>query len=232
MFTPAATRRRHERMAARAVATTKRRPFDASMLRRGRAGLRPAQMMRPELNVIDTKLSSIAISQTHNLTLLNGCVQGSDSDQRIGRRIRLTAVSFDIELQVSATTLPGTYSMYLIHDATPAGVAPTAVELFEDPTNYATTTALNLANTRRFKVLRHFRGPLTGQSGAPTAHSQVIVKDYVKLNITTAFNAGVAGTIGDIETGALYLVTSFSQVAGANAALARGAIRVRFNNGR
>ena len=58
------------------------------------------------------------------------------------------------------------------------------------------------------------------------------MKAYIKFRrpIVTEYNAGVAGTIADIATNSLYLITIGQQNAGLTAGITLGTCRIRYTD--
>ena len=85
----------------------------------------------------------------------------------------------------------------------------------------------NLDNRNRFIILYDAMKYINA-SGEPNTAAMVHTK--INLNLQTNFNAGVAGTIADIATGSLYLLTLGSAGAGVTAGALTGRARVRFTD--
>jgi len=157
----------------------------------------------PELKFIDTSVStnltaaSLAFSTPQ---LLNGVATGSSATDRIGRKIIMKSV------YLRATVRAGTGS---------AGASPIRCIIFYDKQANAAAPAAtdlllanefnsmnNLSNRDRFVVLSdEMTEPVGTQIEQARAH---VV--YKKINLETLFNAGSAGTIGDITSGSLYIM--------------------------
>ena len=131
--------------------------------------------------------------------LLNGCIQGSDATNRIGRKIVMKSL-----------LLRGTFSLA----ATSTGGSPIRIILFYDKQANASTPLTtdllladqfnspnNLNNRDRFVILHDFMSEPISTGG----HYSCSFKFYKKLNLETMFNSGNAGTVGDITSGALWL---------------------------
>lgn len=144
----------------------------------------------------------------YSITVLNALTQGTDATNRLGRKILMKSIQLRLELtdQLAATglqpagILPGEYRIVVVFDTQTNGAAPAAADIFQSTPAAGLITPLNLNNRERFKVVwdkvRH-----VDQSGPATAH----VKLYKKCNYPVVFNAGNAGTVGDIQTGGLFI---------------------------
>lgn len=176
-----------------------------------------ATSMKSEKKVIDLNAAIYAFSITSGpptAVLLNGCVAGSQNYNRIGRKIEVKSIQ--IRMSIQATT-PDTSAydaicrFIIVYDKTPNGAAATWSNIIQSQniagtTSSAVTDMINLDNRDRFIIVRDKLFTLGYQSatvaGQPTT---VDYSDYVKCNYETVFNAGSAGTVGDIQSGALLM---------------------------
>lgn len=201
-----------------------------------------------ETKGVDTPLTVNAISTTAIFTLLNPTLQGTALQNRIGRKISLKSVGirgFIRQYQGGAAASFDYLRCMLVYDRQPNGAAPVIADLLldVDSTGAATTTSLsglNLANADRFKIIRDMYwkvddtdGNVVGAQPAcvTTDFTRFAFKEYAKLNnMETHCNGGNAGTIADINTGALWFVT-LGLAAGANSQYsAEFTARVRYTD--
>jgi len=99
------------------------------------------------------------------------------------------------------------------------------------PTVPAVPYALrNISNKARFWVL-YDSGliSIVGSSTTPTESSGKVLEMYKRINIPVQYNAGTAGTVGDIQTNALYWV-SIGSGAGTGASVTVGNCRIRYDD--
>lgn len=178
-----------------------------------------------EKKVIDVAAGTIQINTTGSFNLLNGCVQGSDYSNRIGRKIVMRSLyirgfAFPEPSATAANSPSQQARMIIFLDSQPNGAAPAVTDLLNSATP---ASQLNLNNRDRFRVLRDQTfvfGPqvyAVSATAAPTVTGTPSVADvncYVKMGHETIFNAGNAGTIGDINSGALYMFWIGSVTAG------------------
>lgn len=83
----------------------------------------------------------------------------------------------------------------------------------------------NLNNRERFITL------MDKVVGAVSFSNNQTFKKYKNLNLDTCYNAGNAGTIGDIQTGSLYLLTYMAAGAVTTAeAVTLARVRIRFED--
>ena len=137
------------------------------------------------------------------ITELNCVPQGATSYNRIGTKIVIKSIKFDTTfILTGAAPSSATVRWMLVYDRQPNGAFPAFSSLLSS--NISTVpslyTGVNMSNRSRFLVLR----------------DQVVVLDntqrqiyhasaYVRTTLETQFSGNTA-TIGDITTGAIYLV--------------------------
>lgn len=191
-----------------------------------------------EKKVIDIAVGSIQVNTTASINLLNGTVQGTDYTQRIGRKIVLKSVYIRGYVRLEATAgaagagEPQLARMIIVVDNQPNGTVFAITDLLMSAN---VSSQLNLNNRDRFSILCDKEwvfdpwvgglAPISGYCGR-AIHA---VKKYKKINMETIFNAGNAGTIADMNSGALYMVWLGSQPVGVtNDVNAIVSTRVRF----
>lgn len=201
---------------------------------------RNAGVVRAEKKVIDLNQAVYAVENTGTqLALLNGCVAGSQNFNRIGRKIQLKSLQIRGYFLATDDTVANTFArMVIVYDKQPNGAAPTWANIITSQNIAGTTSStatdmVNLDNRDRFEIIRDKTYTLSAKdttatqaySGSPTI---ICVEDFVKLGKReTCFNAGTAGTIGDITSGSLYVffIASQPNATGVNYI---GAFRTRF----
>lgn len=164
----------------------------------------------PERKVHDVVQAIYSCNNTGTVTLINGIAQGADFTQRIGRKSTFVAIQLEGILQPSSDlTQPTKCRVLLVYDSQPNGVLPPVSDIFDQATS---TAFMNLDFRDRFKVLHDCNVSLaqttdTGATlnavGAPTVHNLSV---YKRINLPTIWS-GTTNAIGDIQTGAFYLVT-------------------------
>jgi len=181
---------------------------------------------------------------------INQCIQGTTLYQRIGQKIVMKRFVMKLVFSqipnggAAQTNDGGFYRVLVVYDAQPNATSVTAANLAASvlKDNTEITSPLNLDNRERYKVILDKIGYLGAKTfsaaGLVTASNtseqwQSACNKYKKtLNLDTIFNSGNAGTIGDIQTGALYVLygTSISQslAAPANCVGVAGYTRIRF----
>jgi len=168
----------------------------------------------------DYKVKDIHLTGTDYLTvtvqttLLNGIARGDDDGQRNAREIYMKDVGIQgYALNRIASPARTLGRILLVYDRQCNGAALTLAQLIGDapPTHINTMFQYTLReNRRRFVVLKDWRVNI-GVTGTFEAYSLIDWK--VDLNLPVEYNSGDAGTVADITTGSLYLVSFGSGVA-------------------
>lgn len=174
---------------------------------------------RPELKFVDVSMTNFVNATTGTITLINGIAQGSDFNNRIGRKVQIKSILLNGNLfsgPPPSNAVQGVQGMIaIIYDTQPnSGSLPAYTDIFQiaDP-----NTVMNLNNRDRFKVLMKFRKGVNGwvSTVTPTVQgnpNNAIFSKYKKCNLEQIFSA-TGNTIGGISTGALYF-TSVGDVTG------------------
>jgi hypothetical protein len=166
----------------------------------------------PELKFLDSTATNVAVTTTWQGLLINGIAQGSDFNQRIGRKSTMKSILFNGNFFPTASTANAYQGIYMrtviIYDTQPnSGTFPTGTDIFvsNDP-----NSPLNLNNRDRFQVLLDVRKQLGSfqtdatpklVAGSP---SNAYWNKYRKCNKETIFS-GTAATLASISTGSMYL---------------------------
>lgn len=188
-----------------------------------------------ELNFKDTTIDGISVSTTPVLTLLNGMTQGTTASTRIGRRIGIKSVEWRFNMATSSATTWTSNRYMIIVDRQANAAAAAFADIYDvaDP-----STLRNISNMTRFQVLfdsQEFTmiGDNSG-TGASSYDSDSLAtahKGYLKVNIPVQYNVGTAGTIGDIQTNALYFVTiGNGSTAVTDCNINKGTVRIRYGD--
>lgn len=189
---------------------------------------------RGEWKFLDSTITQ-DINTTPALILLNGLAPGSSASQRIGQKVDIRS----IEIRLRWTTTPVTgVDQYcrasIVLDRQPNGAAPgNYTDIFLAS---SVTSPRSLANRKRFRILWDKALPMGSNLNAATTPSTLpnmrIFKAYMKFRrpIVEEFNSGVAGTVADIATNSLYLVTFGTEVAGNTDVNMAGYIRIRYTD--
>ena len=157
---------------------------------------------RGELKYLDVTFAS-AHSSTGVLTLLNGLAPGTGPSQRIGRKVKNMSLLYRSGIgsgDLGAAPFRGLLRTLIVYDKQANATAPTVNDILE---GIGASSAMDMNNRDRFLVLFN-RTAAIDQSGGNQSSK---IELYKKMNLNTIFNAGTAGTIADITTGSIYLLT-------------------------
>nr|QXP07673.1 MAG: putative capsid protein [Arizlama virus] len=195
---------------------------------------RGLQLQKGEFKSVDVQLSGDC-NTTGSVLLVNGIARGDEIFERTGRQIVMKSV--ELRWQVASTTTTGiaqTCRIMLVYDRQANGAAPTILNVIRGAADgFLPHQPRNLENRRRFTIL-YDRTFVVGPQGTSTTALGVapIVADkfYRKLNHPVEFNSGDAGTIADITTGSLYVLTIGNVAAGDTDALMNAVCRVRYQD--
>jgi len=204
-------RRRTISTQARAITAIAKMAKGPSVLRTG--GYSFKQQGGMELNFVDTAVvqsAGVGITNAY-LVLLNGTVPGSNNNQRIGRRIDMKSIEFRMLVSNMELALMNGVRFAIVLDKQANGAACLITDIWQsgDPTSLR-----NISNKARFTVLWDSTlmtmigndAQSGGVSAQMTTTSKIPFQFYKKIGINTQYNSGSAGTIGDIQTNALYFV--------------------------
>lgn len=244
-------RRTFKRSSSRSRPYAKRRftRYPKTVSRRSRAPLASRGFRFPmtgELKAIDVPLFA-GIDAVGVAVLLNGCIQGTDIANRIGRKICVKSLTYRFTLKCAAADLvaaPGVtfyapgqmIRMIILWDMQPNGAAPAIGDVL---TNAADNTSqLNLNNRDRFRIVKDkmfcfdpFWHVVVADDFVGFNHTTTAHKGYKKMNQEVIFNAGNAGGVGDIASGSLYVMFIGDAAAAANMNINLvGNTRVRFTD--
>lgn len=168
--------------------------------------------------------------------LLNGCVQGTDIINRVGRRIMLKSVLVRLifNVDVASTPISQTWRVAIIYDKQTnatyppggSGSQPTVGATFFKPVVGSSSyiSPLNIDQRDRFEIISDEH--ITLSKNGP---EEVALKIYRKLNHEVTFNSGNSGIYSDIVTGALW-INLYNNVSSSNAAGFNLSSRVRFED--
>lgn len=180
-----------------------------------------------EVNYVDLGQANYGFNTTGTITLLATIAQGASVNQRIGKRAYYKSLLIRGWIQNLSAAIYNDVTILIIYDKRPTGALP----LITDILTAATPTAfMNDNNTGRFEVIRRFDYMLIGNTGTPSTGQEVkSIDEYIKLNRRPiTFESAGTGAIGDIDSGALYMVTLGITAAGTAAATSTLNFRVRF----
>jgi len=197
------------------------------------ARLLQASGLQPELKFFDTELAG-QIDTTGAILTTGGQVnlipQGDTGSSRDGREVTVKSLYVKISLRLYpgiAAVMSGSAFIYIILDKQCNGAAITDIlDVFTD--DFLPTAMLNLTNSNRFVVLKHWCIPMNPQAGATTAlNSHNVCFDYYKkLDLKLQFS-GATGAITEIRSNNIFIAVGSTGVAD-DAITLTGTCRLRF----
>lgn len=164
-------------------------------------GFRSVPGTRGELKWIDV-INSSSFAATASVQLINGLAAGTQSTQRIGRKIVMKSLLVKFTLgcgTAGATPFRGKLKASIVYDSQTNASAPVSTDIY---LNATANSPMNLDNRGRFKVLwkRNWYLDQSGGMGASGCDTSKV------CNLPVIFNSGSAGTVADIATGGVFLV--------------------------
>lgn len=197
------------------------------MLTTGRGAGRYSSRV-PEIKFVDTarrNLTSASAATPPIADLLFCVVPGSAAYQRIGQRVQLKSLRIRGNIEgVTAYTGVDTGRILVVYDRQPNGAKALWTDVIASVTNAGATAStevdgLNMANRERFQILADEQLYLNGfQSTAGVISTPSFFTSteknppmlnfdrFIKLkNLEVHFNNGAAGTVADIQTGAVLM---------------------------
>lgn len=172
---------------------------------------------------------------TNGILPVNCVREGAADYQRVGRKINMTSLFLTGRITIITGALMNTEDyvrLSVVYDAQPNGAQPAFADLFTSRDNSGAIVAANSFsqwnndNRQRFTVLMDERlnlPPASVQAGAGTATTPYggnswEIKRYIRLKNLLATYNNTTGAIGDITSGALWIVAVGTAPAGAVAA--------------
>lgn len=179
-----------------------------------------------ETGYVDLAIANYPCDTTGSVTLLATIAQGASVNQRIGKKVMLKSLQARGQMYAGTTATLNDCAIIVVYDKRPTGSLPAVTDILVSASSQAFN---NDVNSGRFQILKRKDFRLVGNSTTPTvANSSADGDFFLKINKKEVFKAAGTGAIGDIEEGALYLVTVGNQAAGNTAAVASLAFRTRF----
>lgn len=197
-----------------------------------------AYRMNREKKFFDIAVTEYSVNTTGTFTLLFVPTLGSDYNNRIGRKTVSKSIYIRGWLFIRAavnlanTPVPAQMCRFIIFiDSQPNGQTPAVTDLL---LSAGVASQLNPNNRDRFRIIKDKQFVMDpyfandqSQIWNRTVHA---IKCYKKINLETIFGQTTAGSIGDINTGALYMFWLGSTAAGDTQSTATVSTRVRFDD--
>lgn len=200
--------------------------------KRGPVGLNRRGVASKETGFVDTASATYAFDTTGTIALVPTIAQGASVNQRVGKKILLKSLQMRGLAQNGTTASTNDCAMLIVYDKRPTGALPAITDILVTANSQAMN---NDANSGRFAILKRWDflmiGPVTGTIATQqlTDCSALSADFFLDLqNRAEVFKAAATGAIGDIEEGALYVVTVGNIPAGTGAASMVTTFRTRF----
>lgn len=179
----------------------------------------PVSLPGPELKSADISgtiaLNNDGLGNGHT-ALINGLFLGTERYQRIGRRVTAKRINVRCFIYTSAAApavVDDLFRISVVFDEQPSNIAAvTAASLWQSVSSSGATSTNMLSfnnrdNSMRYKTLRQKLVQINAENQAQETYEGRITWEWdIPVNYTSQYNAGTAGTIADITTGALYFV--------------------------
>lgn len=213
------------------VVATRKTPLSRASSSITRQAIRTGGWANPsktgELKFVDTVCTQGVIFAAVTFgagTLLNGLASGSTATTRVGRKVTIKSMMLRWNYNMGATSTGGcVLRILIVYDKQSNATAPAITDILATDD---WMSANNLSNRDRFVTLSDVITAPVGVSSDFEIGDMI----YKRLNLETNFNAGNAGTVGDITSGAIYLfVAQSGSMATANGAFTASA-RVRYSD--
>jgi len=219
------------------------RTYPGSMVPTASRGYTPNSV---ELKAFDNAVGPIQANTTGVITNIFNPVQGTDFNNRIGRKVLLKKIFIRGLCNLEAAGSPATGQLVsaqtarfiLFWDAQPNGALATIGDLLVGGGTGTAYSQLNLNNRDRFKVLKDKTytfdafglNTTATQTFGFTGRSMHAIKIFKSVNLESIFVTS-GGTIADITSGALCICTIGTIPAGSNTdANFYWQARVRYND--
>lgn len=198
----------------------------------GRYGVSARQAgLLPEKKFFDTTLSfsfdaTGEVPATGQLALIP---QGDTESTRDGRKAVIESIQIRASVVASpttATTFASTAHLYLVQDTQCNGAAAAATDVFTS-TNFG-QAMLNLNNSGRFRILKHWQHTFVPGAGVAAAYNQTRkqIEIFQKCNIPVDWSS-TTGAITEIRSNNIFLLAGTANDSDDDIALS-GQCRLRF----
>ena len=180
-----------------------------------------------EVNYVDLGSVAYNFDNIGSVTLLAQIAQGASVQQRIGKRAYYKSLLIRGIVVAGTTGTVADGAFLIVYDKRPTGALPAITDILTAISPHA---FMNDNNTGRFEIIRRKDFNILGNSATPTTGQESYnVDEYIRLNKRPiTFESAGTGAIGDIDSGALYLVTVGNLVAGTTAPTLTSRFRTRF----
>lgn len=184
----------------------------------------------PELKYDDNTLN-VSLTQTGSSQLVLTVAQGSDNTDRIGRKITIKSIQYDVVVSAATTEL-ATYpnasnvaKMLVVYDKQPNGALGAWSDVINSTNSIVTPFCFkNYDNIDRFDILAIEEFEIS--EGGPNNCRR---SRFIPLSLETRFD-GTGATISDIQTGSIFVAYADQNGLGANFTEMQGRFRVLYSD--
>lgn len=196
-------------------------------MRRRNLGVPQRVRQLKEPGYVDLAKADYACDSTGTITLLNTIPQGAGTSERVGKRVALKSLQMRGNVSSSSTATRNDIAYMIVYDKRPTGVLPAITDILNSASPHSFN---NDVNSGRFRILKRIDEVLVGNPSTLISPNSILNAEfYLNLKmLPQVFKAAGTGAIGDIEEGALYLVTVGSVSAGTGAASLGVGFRLRY----
>lgn len=156
------------------------------------------------LVVSNSNITSVLTQAVPYLALINGMVQGTTDNTRIGDRVK--NLKFNCRLNIYGPAgLQVQIRIFIFKVKDPKGSAPTVTQLFNtaSPNNISHANFQTVDWTNRFSLVASRECKLVAQYS--TQQGTSMCEMNVPINSITDYSIGNAGTVADIDKNAYYM---------------------------
>jgi len=213
-FVKAAPQPGVKRMSQLATATAALRDAARSQARASSSGFAPQRAIGQsnEKGFVDLALATYPANTTGQITLVATIPQNASVNGRVNKKIMLKSVQVRGRVLADTATIVAGAAILLVYDRRPTGALPPITDVLVSASSNAFT---NNDNQGRFSILYRRDYQLSGNSTTPATGNEIAsINDFVKVNRRAVFKSLATGAIGDIEEGALYMITVGDVAAG------------------
>lgn len=182
---------------------------------------------KQESGYVDLALGTRVLDTTGAISLIATVAQGASTSQRVGKKISLKSIQIRGQARSNSATTYTSGAMLIVYDKRPDGNLPAITAILDTA---SADSFNNDTNSGRFRIIRRYDWTFSGNSTAPATGNEVHdINEFISLKgLPTVYKAAGTGAIGDIEQGALYVVTVGTDAAGTGAAAAICGFRTRY----
>jgi len=168
-----------------------------------------------ETGFVDLASAAYNFNTTGSIVLIPTIAQGASVNQRVGKKIKLKSLNCRGYVYNQDDASFNDCALLIVYDRRPTGSLPAITDILVAASSVSFN---NDANSGRFQILKRDDFMMTGETDPASTrdctNAALSADFFLNLrNLPCTFKAAGTGAIGDIEEGALYLVTVGNQAA-------------------